>query len=123
MEEQIRREIVFPEPREEVWRALTDADRLEEWFANQVELDPRPGGTGRFRWDDGSERLATVEDVDPERRFAFRWHGEDGDETLVELTLDDDADGTRLVVVETPAASAEWAPALSLRAAFAPALV
>ncbi len=119
MEESVRREIVFPEPREDVWRALTEADRLEEWFASEVELDVRPGGAGTFRWGDGSVREATVEEVDPERRFGFRWRDVDGEEpeTLVELTLEDDPDGTRLVVTETPAVSAEWASALSLRAA------
>jgi uncharacterized protein YndB with AHSA1/START domain len=124
MEPSVRREIVFPEPRESVWRAVTDADRLEEWFANEVELDLRPGGSGRFRWGDGSAREATVETVDPERRFAFRWRDAEGDdpETLVELTLEDDPEGTRLVVVEAPTESGEWAPALALRAAATPLL-
>src|SRR5688500_15438741 len=124
MEESVRREIVFPEPREDVWQALTDPERLEEWFASDVELDVRPGGSGTFRWGDGSVRHAVVEQVEPERRLGFRWHDADGEEpeTLVELTLEDDADGTRLVVTETPAASAEWATALSLRAAAAHAL-
>ena len=124
-EPSVRREIVFPEPREDVWRAVTEPDRLAEWFANEVELELRPGGGGRFRWDDGSERAATVEEVDPERRFAFRWRDEQGGEpeTLVELTLEDDPDGTRLVVVETPAESPEWASALALRAFAAVSLV
>ena len=118
MEPSVRREIVFPEPRGSVWRALTEAELLEEWFANEVELDLRPGGSGVFRWGDGSVREATVEEVDPERRLGFRWRDAEGEEpeTLVELTLEDDPEGTRLLVVETPAESAEWAPALSLRA-------
>jgi uncharacterized protein YndB with AHSA1/START domain len=121
MDECVRREIVFPEPREDVWRALTDPERLEEWFASEVELEVRPGGAGTFRWGDGSVRHATVEEVDPERRLGFRWRDAEGEEpeTLVELTLEDDADGTRLVVTETPAVSAEWSTALSLRAAAA----
>ena len=124
MEPSVRREVVFPEPREDVWRAVTEPERLEEWFANEVELDLRPGGSGTFRWGDGSVREATVEEVDPQRRFGFRWRDTEGGEreTLVELTLDDDPDGTRLVVTETPAVSAEWASALSLRAAAAFAL-
>jgi uncharacterized protein YndB with AHSA1/START domain len=122
MEPSVRREIVFPEPRESVWRALTEAERLEEWFANEVELEVRPGGAGVFRWGDGSMREVTVEEVDPERRLGFRWRDAEGEEpeTHVELTLEDDPDGTRLVVVETPAEGAEWAPALSLRAFAAP---
>jgi uncharacterized protein YndB with AHSA1/START domain len=122
MRDSVRREIVLAEPREDVWRALTEPDELARWFANDVELDARPGGSGRFRWDDGSERRAVVEEVEPGRRFAFRWRdaSEAEPETLVVLTLHDDPAGTRLSVVEAPAASAEWSTALSLRAAFAP---
>jgi len=121
MQTSVRREIVFPEPRESVWRALTEAERLEEWFANEVELDVRPGGSGVFRWGDGSVREAIVEEVDPERRLGFRWRDTEGDEpeTLVELTLEEDEAGTRLVVTETPAESAEWGSALALHASAA----
>ena len=40
----------------DVWEALTDEARLEEWFANDVELDPTPGGRGVLRSDNGEER-------------------------------------------------------------------
>ncbi len=121
MDECVRREIVFPEPREDVWRALTEADRLEEWFANEVELDLRPGGEGVFRWDDGTERRATVEEVDEERRFAFTWEEEGEDATRVEITLDDADGGTEVTVVESPApealqASADWSWGLTMLA-------
>jgi len=105
----IRKEIVLPSPREEVWEALTDPERLEDWFANEVELDLRPGGGASFRWGNGEERHAVVTEVDPERRLAFEWD----DEGEVEFTLEDDADGTRLTVVETVPA---WSTALELRA-------
>lgn len=105
----IRKEIVLPAPREDVWGALTDAERLEDWFANDVELDLRPGGGASFRWGDGEERHATVTEVDPERRLAFDWE----DEGTVEFTLADDPEGTRLVVVES---SPAWSTALELRA-------
>jgi uncharacterized protein YndB with AHSA1/START domain len=105
----IRREIVLPAPREEVWEALTDPDRLADWFANDVDFDLRPGGGASFRWSNGEERTATVTEVDPERRLAFEWD----DEGEVEFTLDDDVDGTRLTVVETAPA---WTTALDLQA-------
>jgi uncharacterized protein YndB with AHSA1/START domain len=105
----IRKEIVLPAEREEVWEALTDAERLEEWFANDVELDLRPGGGASFRWSNGEERHAVVTEIEPERRLAFDWE----DEGTVEFTLDDDADGTRLVVVES---SPAWSTALELHA-------
>ena len=105
----IRKEIVLPSPREEVWEALTDPERLEDWFANEVDLDLRPGGGASFRWDNGEERHATVTEVEPERRLSFEWE----DEGEVEFTLADDVDGTRLIVVETVPA---WSTALDLQA-------
>jgi len=105
----IRLEIVLPAPREDVWDALTDPDRLAEGFANDVDFDLRPGGGASFRWSNGEERSATVTEVDPERRLAFEWD----DEGEVQFTLDDDVDGTRLTVVETAPA---WTTALELRA-------
>ena len=105
----IRREIVLPATRDEVWDALTEPERLADWFANDVEVDLRPGGGASFRWSNGEERRATVTEVDHERRLAFEWD----DEGLVEFTLEDDADGTRLTVVETTPA---WSTALDLQA-------
>jgi uncharacterized protein YndB with AHSA1/START domain len=105
----IVKEIVLPAPREEVWEALTEPERLEDWFANDVELDLRPGGGASFRWSNGEERHATVTEVDPERFLSFDWE----DEGTVEFTLDDDPDGTRLVVIES---SPAWSTALELQA-------
>src|SRR5260370_29362153 len=105
----IRREIVLPAPREEVWEALTEPDRLEDWFANDVDLDLRPGGGASFRWSNGEERHATVTEVDHERRLSFEWDHEGA----VELTLGDDVDRTRLSAVES---SPHWIPALDFRA-------
>ena len=105
----VTREIVFPVAPAEVWEALTDPQQLEEWFANDVELDPRPGGAGLFRWDDGEERRATVVVAEPEERLVLDWD----DEGEVEFTLEEVDDGTRLLVRET---SPEFATALELRA-------
>ena len=106
---EVTREIVFPASPEEVWEALTDPEQLEEWFANDVELDPREGGSGVFRWDDGEERHATVEEVEPQRRFAFTW-----DDGHVTIELEEVEEGVRVLVTET--AGAGWSTALSLRA-------
>ena len=106
---EVTREVELEAPREEVWEALTDADELAEWFANDVELDPEPGGEGTFRWDDGDVRHAVVEEVVPLERFAFTW--EDG---RVVIELEEIPFGTRVTVVESP--TAEWSTALELRA-------
>jgi uncharacterized protein YndB with AHSA1/START domain len=105
----IRKEIVLPATRDEVWSALTDPGELERWFANDVDFDLRPGGGASFHWSNGEERHATVREVEPGRRLAFEWD----DEGEVEFTLEDDEEGTRLTVVET---SPAWSTALALRA-------
>jgi uncharacterized protein YndB with AHSA1/START domain len=106
---EITREIVFPASPDEVWQALTDPDQLEQWFANDVELDPRPGGAGVFRWDDGEERRATVVVAEPRERLVIDWD----DEGEVEFLVEEIDEGTRLRVRET---SPEWSTALELRA-------
>ena len=105
----IRKEILLPATRDEVWSALTDPEELERWFANDVELDLRPGGAASFRWANGESRHATVTEVEPGERLAFAWE----DEGDVAFTLDDEAAGTRLTVVET---SPAWTTALDLQA-------
>jgi uncharacterized protein YndB with AHSA1/START domain len=106
---QVEREIVFPAPPDEVWEALTEPERLEEWFATEVELDVRPGGEGVFRWGDGDERHAVVEEVEEERRLVLGWE----DDGRVVLELEEVEGGTLVRVVET---SPEWATALELHA-------
>ena len=106
---EVTREIVFPVPPEEVWKALTDPDELEEWFANDVELDPREGGEGVFRWDDGEERHAKVVEAEPGEKLVLGWD----DDGTVELTLEEVEEGTRLLVRES---TPEFSAALELRA-------
>ena len=106
---EVTREIVFPVPPDEVWEALTDPEQLEEWFANDVELDAREGGEGVFRWDDGEERHATVVEAAPGERLVLDWD----EEGTVELTLEEVEEGTRLRVRES---TPQFAIALELRA-------
>jgi uncharacterized protein YndB with AHSA1/START domain len=110
---EVVREVVFDAPPDEVWEALTDPERLEEWFANDVEFDLDRGGV--FRWEDGEVRHAIVEEVEPERRLALRWWDPSApEESEVTFTLDETEEGTKLVVTET--ATAEWAWALEAHA-------
>ena len=106
---QVEREIVVPETPDEVWEALTEPERLEEWFATEAELDARPGGEGVFRWGDGEERRAIVREAEEATRLVLDW--DDGGEVVVEL--DEAPGGTLVRVVET---SPEVATALELRA-------
>src|SRR5919206_1917932 len=94
---QVEREIVFPASPAEVWEALTEPERLEEWFATEVELDAIPGGEGVFRWGDGDERHAVVRELEEAERLVLDW--DDGGSVAIELETA--GDGTRVRVVET----------------------
>jgi uncharacterized protein YndB with AHSA1/START domain len=111
---QIEREIVFPAGPDEVWEALTEPDRLEEWFATEVELDAEPGGEGLFRWGDGEERRAVVREAEPGERLVLDW--EEGGEVVLELEPAED--GTRVRVVETAPETLAvfWSTGLELHA-------
>ncbi|HEY1690321.1 MAG TPA: SRPBCC domain-containing protein [Solirubrobacteraceae bacterium] len=98
----VRREAILPVDRDRAWAALCDADGLASWLADEVDLDVREGAEGTVRWRSGEERAVVVEEVMERRLIALRWHEAGGEESLVELTLDDVAEGTRLVVVELP---------------------
>lgn len=125
---EVTREVVVPAAPDVVWEALTQAERLEEWFANEVELNPEPDGEGVFRWADGEVRLARVEEVELGRRFAFRWTDEESpeSETHVAFTLQEVPEGTKVTVTESAsgpqACAGEWASALELRALVAGAV-
>ena len=99
----VERETLIEATPEEVWEALTDEDRLEEWLAPDVDLDPYEGGEIAVRDGDG-ERTGTVETVEEGERFAFTWSRPGEGESFVEVTIEAIPAGTRVTVVETPMA-------------------
>jgi uncharacterized protein YndB with AHSA1/START domain len=93
-------------PIEDVWEALTRAERVSEWFgAAAVDLDLHPGGRVTFERD-GTRLRGLVEAIDPPRAFSFRWlpsgDAPAGRRTRVEFRLEATDGGTRLTVRETP---------------------
>jgi uncharacterized protein YndB with AHSA1/START domain len=106
---EIERKILVPEEADEVWESLTDPERLEEWFASDVELDARPGGEGIFRWGDGDERRAVVRELEEAERLVLDW--DDGGSVAIELETSEA--GTLVRVVET---SPDFGLALELHA-------
>ena len=108
---QIERETLIAAPVERVWALLTEAEHVGTWFCDAgAEIDLRPGGEMVMRWAEHGVGRARIVDVDPPRRFSYRWAAirehwgeepDDGNSTLVEFTLDRDGDGTRLRVVES----------------------
>jgi uncharacterized protein YndB with AHSA1/START domain len=97
----VERETMVEASPEEVWEALTDEDRLEEWLAPDVELDPVEGG--EIAVTDGEERrTGTVETLEESERFAFTWTRQGEGESFVEFTIEALPGGSRVTVVETP---------------------
>jgi uncharacterized protein YndB with AHSA1/START domain len=120
-ERKVEREAVLDAPASEVWEALTDERLLSEWLADDVDLDPEPGGHATFRFADGEARQGTVIRVEDERALAFTWARPGEPQTEVELVLEPLVSGTRLVVTEratsaTPIAASDAAWKVRLEA-------
>jgi uncharacterized protein YndB with AHSA1/START domain len=49
MADKVEREIELPTSLELAWQAVTDPDWLGLWLADEIYLDPRPGGEARFQ--------------------------------------------------------------------------
>ncbi len=108
MTEKIERRLKLPAGVEQAWRAVTEPEWLARWLADEVELEPWPGGEARFRVGD-SERTGWVEEICPPDpaaatpgRLAFWWneHGEPA--SRVELTVSPLGESaTTIRVVET----------------------
>jgi uncharacterized protein YndB with AHSA1/START domain len=95
----VRRSIDLGAPSAEVWKVITDDALLSDWLAEDVEIDPRPGGSLSCLAEDG-ERTGVVELAEEEQRLVFTWAG--GEATSrVEIDLQPLPAGTRLTVRET----------------------
>ncbi|HEX8975036.1 MAG TPA: SRPBCC domain-containing protein [Solirubrobacteraceae bacterium] len=108
MTELVQRELKLDIAAEEAWEALTDPGRLSAWLADEVELDPVPGGEARFVLGD-QVRSGWVEEIcapddapDGSGRLSFWWSCDDAPATRVELELQPLGDGgTLLRIAET----------------------
>jgi uncharacterized protein YndB with AHSA1/START domain len=100
MSESIRKEIVFPQSRGDVWRALTDSTALADWLMPN-DFEPRVGHRFTFRTQpnpqagfDGIVHCEVLECAPPSR-LAYSWAG-GGIDTRVTYRLEPDGDGTRV---------------------------
>jgi uncharacterized protein YndB with AHSA1/START domain len=112
--DRIEKQILLRASKSRVWRALTDADEFGAWF--RVKLEGRFAVGQRIHGKityPGYEHLTmdvTVERMDEEKLFSFRWHPDALDPkvdyskeptTLIEFRLEEAEGGTRLTVSES----------------------
>ena len=121
--DRIEKKVLLRAPRERVWRAVSDAQAFGTWFG--VAFDgPFVEGqvvTGKIVPTKVDPTVAahqepytgmacdiTVERIEPERLFSFRWHpgaepdvAPDAPTTLVTFELEPVAEGTMLTITES----------------------
>jgi uncharacterized protein YndB with AHSA1/START domain len=112
----VEREILIQASPEIVWGVITEPEQISRWFSDVAELDARAGGEGTLTWKPGGrggdkdfDTLVAIRvvEAEPFRRFSFRWNHPQGsgpdasNSALVEFILTEEADGTRLRVLES----------------------
>jgi uncharacterized protein YndB with AHSA1/START domain len=114
MADRIEKRIELKAPVARVWRALTDHREFGQWFRVKLDAPFQPGrvSQGQITYP-GYEHVkwqVTVQAMEPERLFSFRWHPYAVDAaidyskeptTLVEFRLEAAAGGTLLIVTES----------------------
>ena len=107
MEEKIEFDVTLERSVEEAWSLVTDPAALGTWMLGSFEFEAVPGSDLVFRSDDLIRRGEVI-DVEPERRFAWRWR--DGSETSeVTITLDGDHAGCHVKITERLLPPQPWA--------------
>ena len=123
----IEREITIAAPIDQVWAVLTEPDHIGTWFGTgtPVHIDLRPGGLMELDHGIHGAYLTTIVKVDPPHTFSYRWASAypgvpatEDNSTLVEFTLEETADGTKLRVVESGFASIVIPPAREASAGY-----
>ncbi len=108
--DRIEKTVLLRAPRERIWRALTDSAEFGSWFGVRFDAAFAPGAVLHgvimpTRVDaevaklqkpyEGKAFEITIEEMEPESRFSFRWHPH-----AIELGVDYSAEPTTLVVFE-----------------------
>ena len=123
--DRIEKKVLLRAPLARVWRAISDAKEFGSWFGVKFDAPFTPGAKLRGvivpttvneevarsqKPYEGTPFEITVEQIEPERLFSFRWHPyaiEPGVDytleptTLVAFTLEKTADGIMLTITES----------------------
>ena len=123
--DRIEKKILIKAPRSRVWRAISDSKEFGHWFGVRFNEPFKPNTSVKgtivgtavdpdiYEAQQKHAGLAfefLIDRIEPERLFSFRWHphaverGRDYSAepmTLVEFTLESQANGTLLTVTES----------------------
>jgi uncharacterized protein YndB with AHSA1/START domain len=123
--DRIEKQVLLRASLDRVWRAISDAEEFGQWFGVRFDGPFIAGGTvtaaivpttvdagvaERQEAHAGVKSIWQIVAIEPQRRFAYRWHpfaidpDVDYDReptTLVEFTLSETPDGVRLTIVES----------------------
>ena len=123
--DRIEKKILLRAPLKRVWRALSDSTEFGTWFGLKVDGPFSPGVkmhgmivptkvnaevAKAQKPHEGKKFEITIEQMEPERLFSFRWHPYAIDPavdysaeptTLIEFVLEEVKDGVMLTVTES----------------------
>jgi uncharacterized protein YndB with AHSA1/START domain len=102
--DRVEREILIDAPLDVVWSVVTEPEHVSRWFSESATMDLRPGGEVILFWEAHGSEYWRVEEVDPPHFVSFRWRRaelQEDNSTLVEFSLIEEGEGTRLRVVES----------------------
>ncbi len=118
----IKRELHVDASPEVVFDVLSSPEHIRDWWSADTQFEPVPGTAARLTWTDsdtGREQSTpfTVVEVDPPRRFSFRWTYEDavagpGNSLLVTFELVPSGQGTKVRFHETGYRERGWEAAV-----------
>ncbi|WP_116952328.1 SRPBCC family protein [Jiangella endophytica] len=108
----VRRTIHIAASVDKVWRAVTEPERISQWFGQTVLPGGAAGAQGTITWPDGVTVPIRVEKIDPPRMVSYRWGNDETDaavtddldvrpSTVFTFTLEPVDEGTQLTVVES----------------------
>lgn len=95
--------------KEEVWRALTEAEEIVKWFSPEARVTPGAGGTTWGSWGAGMEGTARIEIWEPGAHLRTLSERPGPQRVAVDYLIESKGGSTVLRVVQSGfGASAEW---------------
>ncbi|HXS36579.1 MAG TPA: SRPBCC domain-containing protein [Flavipsychrobacter sp.] len=98
-------ERVFNAPIARVWQAITDKDKMKEWYFNIDAFEPKVGFKFQFIGGSDSKKythLCEITEVIPEKKLTYSWRYKDYEgNSSVTFELFADGDKTRLKLTHT----------------------